>query len=335
MLASASEESKSKKEGDDVEVHVEEDDDEESKDVDDAKEKKEGEVKPTVSAPSPVAPPEEEGEEEWVGGFSRNFLDKGQWKSLRASCSDDTTYQLVILMEKPLIALDTDLTSVNTGTNTSTSASAGAPSTTNSTNEESEFMWQPTATDLTTFLAFFIEWIATVRRKTKNAESRSVLLISSYPIPYITVFQDLKTGIKIHQMCVGDYSLGKKVEGLDPASFILSGKLGSIRYAHKLSDTSNFLAESVASDAIRLAADAVNPSEILQGIMKENNGYAELKLLLDTWKPTGLWSNVNVDAVENSFYMDTASKQRPEEKLEEKPQPPKIEAMLLVGPIPG
>lgn len=35
-------------------------------------------------------------------------------------------------------------------------------------------------------------------------------------------------------------------------------------------------------------------------MMKENNGYAELKLLLDTWKPTGVWSNINVDATENA-----------------------------------
>ncbi|RYG98012.1 hypothetical protein EON65_52000, partial [archaeon] len=117
-------------------------------------------------------------------------------------------------------------------------------------------------------------------------------------------------------------------------AFILTGKIGSVRYFHKLSDTSNYLAESVASDAIRLASNASNPSEILQGIVKENNGYAELKLLLDTWKPIALWSNVNVDAVENTFYMDTAKHNR-QDIPEDKPKLPKIEASLLVGPIPG
>lgn len=190
---------------------------------------------PFPSPTNPSAPPEEEAEEEWVGGFSRGFLDKNQWKSLRASCSDDAVYQLVVLMERPLIALDTDLTTVTvgsggngtstSGTGTGTGASTGISTSTSTgaasgyiASDEDWDIWKPTSSDLTTFLTFFIEWIATVRRKTKNAESRSVLFVSSYKIPYITVFQDLKTGIKVHQMCVGDYSLGKKADGLDPTS---------------------------------------------------------------------------------------------------------------------
>ena len=124
--------------------------------------------------------------------FSLGFIDRNQWKSLRSLALDNTVTQLVMVFENPLIPL------------------YGIPETYNcpdSLKRGDVLPWEPTLNDLTTFLKFWIDWILKYRKESKGLEIRSVLIVSQNEVPYTTVIQDIRTGLKIHQVCVGSYSL--------------------------------------------------------------------------------------------------------------------------------
>lgn len=147
------------------------------------------EASPTEGPPDDQQPVEQP--------FTSGFIGRSQWKALRSVALDSTLYQLVVLMERPLV----DLSAIPATYQSPIDLPFG-----------DTHPWGPTLTDLTTFLQFWIEWISKIRKSSNNAESRSILFVSTHRVPYVTVFQDLKTGIKIHQLCVGYYSVGAGVD---------------------------------------------------------------------------------------------------------------------------
>lgn len=129
-----------------------------------------------------------------------------------------------------------------------------------------------------------------------------------------------------------------------PTDLVLSGKIGSIRYQHKLADTVNFRAESFGLDTLRAHNDAVDTAGMVPGLLRENNGYAELKLLLDTWKPTCVWSNVDVEAAENAVMAGIHNvspelahtlSDRQLAALQRRASRKSLQGVLLLGPVLG
>jgi hypothetical protein len=124
--------------------------------------------------------------------FDLGFIDRGQWKALRSLSLDETIMQLVIVMDRPAISLY------------GVAESFQSPS---KVDKGSVIPWCPTTADLILFLQYWIDWILKQRNKSKGVEIRSLLLVSHFETPFTTIIQDLRTGIKIHQLCVADYSL--------------------------------------------------------------------------------------------------------------------------------
>lgn len=127
--------------------------------------------------------------------FSYGFIEKNQWKLIRKLCVDDKLTQLIIAIEKPLIPLTSlpvefDLTSFELNI------------------ERGNIIpFQPILSDLEIFFNYWIDWIGKIRNASNGIESRSVLFVSKDDVSYSTVIQDLKTGIKLHQVCVGNYDV--------------------------------------------------------------------------------------------------------------------------------
>lgn len=124
--------------------------------------------------------------------FSQGFIDKSQWKSIRNIALDSTVTQLVLVFEKPLISLY--------GVPTSYQAPVAL-------GRGEVLPWAPILQDLNIFFTFWVDWILKAKKQSKNLEIRSIVFVSRFAIPYSTVIQDVRTGFKLHQLCVGDYNL--------------------------------------------------------------------------------------------------------------------------------
>ena len=121
--------------------------------------------------------------------YSLGFIDRGQWKYIRSLVQDRTVTHIVILTERPIIPL------------THLPVTFNVPETI----AKSEILeWQPTQQDLEVFLKFWFDWLSMYQTGEVSA-CRSVLLVSSSKMPYSTLIQDMRTGQKIHQLCVGEY----------------------------------------------------------------------------------------------------------------------------------
>jgi hypothetical protein len=178
---------------------------------------------------SPKKQPEMEEEDEGEGKkslFSFGFIEKNQWKLIRKLCVDDKLTQLIIAIEKPLISL------------TGVPAEFDLSSFDNRLPKGNIIPFQPTVADLEIFLQYWIDWIAKIRNISNGIESRSVLFVSKSDVAYSTVIQDLKTGIKVNQVCVGNYNLGLVDESnpppnnANPEDYVMSGKIGTLKYIH-------------------------------------------------------------------------------------------------------
>ncbi len=125
--------------------------------------------------------------------FSLGFIDRAQWKNVRALVLDKTITHVVILTEQPILSL----AHLTREFNPPESVAKGEV-----------LQWSPTAQDLEIFLKFWFDWLA-MFQSGEVSSCRSVLLVSASKVPYSTLIQDLKTGLKIQQMCVGEYDDGK------------------------------------------------------------------------------------------------------------------------------
>jgi hypothetical protein len=124
--------------------------------------------------------------------YSLGFLDRGQWKNIRTLVLDRTLTHVVIFTERPVIPL------------TALPSDFPAPE---SVAKGEILDWRPTQQDLEIFLRFWFDWLAAYQRG-EVASCRSLLLVSTCKMPYSTLVQDIKTGLKIQQYCVGEYDCG-------------------------------------------------------------------------------------------------------------------------------
>ena len=236
--------------------------------------------------------------------FSLGFLDKEQWKLIKSVAEDDLVTQVVIVSQQPFLSLS-DLPT--------------EPLQPPSEIPKGECLeWRPTLLDMQQFLLFWIEWLQ--HKPRRPVLSKNVALVSGSNIPYVTTVQDLKTGSKIHQMCVGAFNvdpIGERGAGSHPPSvpsldeFVLKGKIGRLRYQHRFTELDRVLIDCSREPSRGAHFD---PGMDLSPLLRPC--YGQLKFYFDSWRASGLWRIV------------TDSEHRKKDSSDNG-------ALLLVGPILG
>lgn len=141
--------------------------------------------------------------------FSLGFIDRAQWKNIRALVLDRTVTHIVIFTERPILSL----THIPRDFKNPESVPKG------------EILdWKPTSQDLETFFKFWFDWLA-MFQSGEISSCRSLLLVSTSKIPYSSLVQEIKTGLKIQQLCVGEYDNGTTASSIP---FKPKGELGGV-----------------------------------------------------------------------------------------------------------
>jgi hypothetical protein len=118
--------------------------------------------------------------------FSLGFLDKNQWQILQEIAMDKSITHLVICTQLPFIPL----TAVKKKFKEPKELEKGTI-----------LEWSPTVDDLNVFFQFWISWIRPF--KEISTGTKTIVLCSSNKQPYFTTILDIKTGLKIQQICLG------------------------------------------------------------------------------------------------------------------------------------
>ena len=173
--------------------------------------------------------------------------------------------------------------------------------------------WQPTDDDLTRFLGQIMRWLDPGKGR---ARRHAVLLCGGTPVPYATSIQEVSTGVKITQLCVGNTHFhpddldtrGKPAAyaGLSTGNIVLSARIGGLKYVHRLTDLDDVFIDSSRDNSGFSANKGLIENQ-------EASGVSFVRLWFDSWKATGTWSHIGVPP-----------------SLTEKPQG---DSVVLVGPI--
>ena len=201
--------------------------------------------------------------------FSSGFLDKAQWKLIKEVTEDDTVTQIVIISQKPFVHLY------------ELPRAYEEPQSL----EKGEMMeWSPTTMDLREFLGFFIKWLQP--KEKMPALSKNIAIVSSYSVPFVTQIQDLTTGVKIHQMCVGNAGVSSTPSSSDSDiqnSVVMKGKLGKLRYTHNFEGLDYWTISSLRENVNTMSSD------ISKLTSPPKASYGVLDFCFDTWKAVGTW----------------------------------------------
>ena len=209
--------------------------------------------------------------------YSVGFLDKAQWTLIKNVAEDEFITQIVICSQLPFLALsEIPFDSI---------APKEVP-------KGEAIEWSPTVHDLE---QFFMHWIGWLQPKSKRAiVSKNIALVSSNFVPYVTTVQDLMTGSKIQQVCVGIFNADQpqnqdKVEQSNmSADFQLVGKIGRLKYIHKFGEQDDVVIDSSRESS---GGGKIDPNVDLSSLKRTN--YGVLKFCFDSWKAIGIWSVIN------------------------------------------
>lgn len=270
-----------------------------------------------------------------ASGMSLGFLDRAQWVLLKNIMKDISVTHLVLCTEKPFVPLHAPATEyVEHLTEEEiliANTRAGA----------TMYEWNPTSNDLKLLFAEIIDWLSPAPGK---PATRNIALVAAAELAYTTLIRDVRTGLKIQQMCLGNFqfnpytnnglSAKEKMQKLrdSVSSFVVQGTIGSFKYFHSFGQVREMLIDSSRTgDAGRDTVQIETTSKSTKGKAKKlkktgNNtllaqvkdlqkqhGFGLLKFWVDSWKSTGTWSFVD----ENLALT------------------PPGDAILLVGPILG
>lgn len=230
--------------------------------------------------------------------FSLGFLDKAQWVLIKNVADDEFITQVVICSQLPFLSLhEIPFESI-------------APK---EVLKGEMIEWSPTNGDLEQFLMYWIDWL---QPKPKRAVvSKNFALVSSNFIPYVTTVQDLMTGSKIQQVCVGAFNADPFKAQEQPevnisADFELVGKIGRLRYIHKFGEQDDVMLDSSRDGS---GGGKLDPNMDVSHLLRPN--YGVLKFCFDSWKAVGHWRIFNESEME----------------MKSEPDSPR----LLIGPILG
>lgn len=199
------------------------------------------------------------GEEKSV--FSKTFMTIYQWKQLRKVLADSTIMQLVICSQFPVISLE----EVNGSTKLRE--------------------WVPAADDINAFFSQLIKWI-NISKKTKC--SRHVCLVSSDHMSYTTCIEDIRSGAKIQQLCIGKFAANHNARSNSSnPEYIRSGKLSQIRYVHHVVGQDSVLIDSTFNGNGGKFAASVQKG--ISPMISRNGEFGILRFWFDSWQPIGNW----------------------------------------------
>jgi hypothetical protein len=227
--------------------------------------------------------------------FSADFMSENQWKHLRSILTDKSVNQLVICSQHPLIPLDMSSPSDDD------SAPPG-PS------------WKPSESNITKLLEQFFKWLIPPKKSLEHYKNLTIVCTSDSS--YVTNIQDVKSGMKIQQICLGKFSCipeaHKRRLNSEPNTYQLNGKLGGLRYAHRVCGL-----DVVVLDSSRTGGGGRYSGSVSMWQQPGDAVYGLLRYWFDSWKSIGTCN----------FYPVHATG-LPETSVGE-------EAILLVGPIIG
>ena len=231
--------------------------------------------------------------------FDASFMSEHQWKQIRAILMEKDIKQLVICMQFPMIPM----TSIDAD-----DASVG-PS-----ESGSSLAWTPKEEDISKFFGQMLKWLMPKKGK-RAGKTLSFVCVSDKS--YLTNIQDMKSGMKIQQMCLGKFSCVKEsfekseLSSEVASNFKMKGKIGTWKYQHRIVGLDEVVVNSdYCGNGGTYAGRAVldhAPYSAVYGIMK---------FWFDSWKPTGVWNFNKIRAIGP-------------------PEAKSGDALMVVGPVIG
>lgn len=205
------------------------------------------------------------------------FIDKVQWKILKNLVLDKYISSIVICSQFPIIALGETVNSF--------AAPASVP-------KGDIIPWQPTKNDIEVFLRFFISWMLPDSAQTEIRIDKNVAIVSSSTIPHSTLIQDMNTGLRIQQLCVGNFGLCREssestIERISRRDIVMNGKIGSFRYTHVLEAENMVVDSSRDGPSLAMTSSAENLSS------DPRPGFGVMRIWFDTWKSNGSWKMIS------------------------------------------
>jgi hypothetical protein len=197
---------------------------------------------------------------------SLGFIGKVPMRKIKTLLEDGTITHFVILFQKPLIPLD-DIPN-----------SYEMP---NVLPKGDTFPWGPTEKDLEIFFDMFFRWIDPGDNSSRF--TKYVTFVCGSQIPYSTKIQETRTGIKLHQICLGNF-LPENVPV--PLNVKIDGRLTGMRYRHRLNNL-----DEVMLDSSRANTDLAVSSNLIRP--EQYQGISVLRFWQDNWKGIGRWNLID------------------------------------------
>ena len=209
-----------------------------------------------------------------ASSYSLGFLSRNQIKLVRDLLEDGTIHQLILVTEHPFINLsDIPTSSIN---NMPEKIPKG------------EYLpWSPTVSDLDKFFTMLMRWVDPGRSSTRF--TKHAILLSNSHTAYGTKIQESMTGVKIFQICGGNFVENEKSRVNTPENIKLAGTIGGMKYAHTFSNLDDFMIDS--SRETRLFNQS--HSKLNDSASGSSGGISHLLIWQDNWKATSAWKYTN------------------------------------------
>jgi hypothetical protein len=243
--------------------------------------------------------------------FSADFMSENQWKHLRQMLVDKSIHQIVICSQYPLIPLEMthpdDGHDHNDGNELTASPTSRPPKVKK---------WTPSETNILKLFEQFFKWLNPKKASTdQQLASRNLTIVCTSDYSFVTNIQDLKSGMKIQQVCLGKFSCHSQAhQGLnsDTSTYQLAGKLGGMRFIHRVCGL-----DVVVLDSSRSGNGGRYSGSMTPWHQPGDAVYGLMRYWFDSWKAIGTCN----------FY--------PIHPTGPPESPVGEEAVLLVGPIIG
>ena len=148
--------------------------------------------------------------------------------------------------------------------------------------------WVPPPNDVKKFLEQLFKWLVG-KKNTKTGKTVTLISLGG-PHSYMTNIIDIRSGMKIQQVCLGRFSCmhhkaHKRPPVLTDADCVMTGKLGAIKYIHRLCGLDDVLLDSSrAGLGGRYSGDSTTWHQ------SGDAAYGIMRFWFDSWMATGTWA---------------------------------------------